>query len=452
MLLQTHPAIPIYQNALAHFKAQGHKTESQTRQFFQRLLEDISRERGLSLVPEWPVGKDNRKKIDGAVKSDIFPLGYWEAKDENDALEVEIQKKRAIGYPTNNTIFEDTQRAILWQNDREVGKFDLTRADEVGQLLDQFFDYTEADREGFEEEVRDFLRQVPQLATALFHKIEAERDKPKFKTAFDKFFAVCCNALNPNIKADQVEEMLVQHLLTERLFKGVFDDEIWFHDNVIAREIEDVIKALASGSWSPTGFLKSLDPFFKKIEDRARTLPDYGDKQTFLDSVYERFFQAYAPETADTMGIVYTPQPIVDWMCASVERVLMQQWGKTLATPDVQILDPCTGTGNFLINLMGRISPLDLQDKYEGRKLPDGSRGAPELWANEIMLLPYYVASANIEHKYFEQTGGEYAEFKGLCFQDTLDLLQSAQMGLFAEENSERVARQKAAPLTALNC
>ena len=116
---------------------------------------------------------------------------------------------------------------------------------------------------------------------------------------------------------------------------------------VIAREIEGVIDALTARSWSRNEFLKSLDPFFRAIEDRARTLPDYGAKQEFLNALYERFFQAYAPDTADTMGIVYTPQPIVNWMCASVERVLQSQWGKTLATPDVKILDPCVRHGQL---------------------------------------------------------------------------------------------------------
>lgn len=184
------------------------------------------------------MARGHRKKIDGAVKAADypFPLGFWEAKDEGDKLEIEVQKKRAIGYPTKNTIFEDTQRAFLWQNDKQIGEFDLAVAANVGELLDRFFGYTEADRIGFEASVRDFLKQVPTLATALHRKIEEERAQPKFQVAFAKFHAVCQGALNPNIKDEQVEEMLVQHLLSERLFKRVFQNEDWFAHNVIARE------------------------------------------------------------------------------------------------------------------------------------------------------------------------------------------------------------------------
>ena len=328
MSLQTHPAIPLYQSTLAQLKAQGHVTEAQTRRAFGRLLERICEERGFLFVEEYPVGKNGRKKVDGAIRDNYSSLGYWEAKDEKDALEIEIKKKIALDYPINNTIFEDTQRACLWQNNKQVGEFNLARGEEVGAMLDRFFGYTEADREGFEAAVAAFIARVPELARALLQKINDERDNARFKTAFDSFFAVCQSALNPNIKAEAVKEMLVQHLLTERLFKHVFQNDEWFAHNIIAREIDAVIHALTSSKWNRADFLKSLDPFFKPIEDRARTLPDYSEKQAFRGALYERFFQGYSLETADTMGIVTTPQPIVDWMCASVERTLQTQGAK----------------------------------------------------------------------------------------------------------------------------
>ena len=62
--------------------------------------------------------------------------------------------------------------------------------------------------------------------------------------------------------------------------------------------------------------------------------------------MYERFFQGYSVKVADTHGIVYTPQPIVDFMCASVEEVLKKEFGLTLGSPEVTILDPCTREGD----------------------------------------------------------------------------------------------------------
>jgi predicted helicase len=436
MSFHNHPAIIQYHTNLEALKARGHVSESQTRRVFGRLLETICDERKLLFVEEFPVGKNGRKKVDGAIQDEYSSLGYWEAKDQSDDLETEIKAKIALGYPLSNIIFEDTRQAILWQNQKQVGRFDLGKTDEVSQLLHSFFTHTQTDKEGFEEAVKAFVEKIPELARALLQKIEDEStNNKKFQQAFGRFFVTCQTALNPQIKESAVKEMLVQHLLTERLFKKVFQNEEWFSHNIIACEIESVIDALASRNWNRAGFLKALDPFFNIIEQRARTLPDYSSKQAFLNTVYERFFQGYSTETADTMGIVYTPQEIVDWMCASTERVLQTEFGKTLATPNVKILDPCTGTGNFIVNLLGRIPDVDLPHKY-----------AHDLFANEIMLLPYYVASGNIEHEYFERMA-EYSGFEGLCFADTLDLFQGAQASMFAEENTQRVAAEEAADL-----
>jgi predicted helicase len=227
-------------------------------------------------------------------------------------------------------------------------------------------------------------------------------------------------------------------LLTERLFRTIFDNPDFTQRNVIAAEIEKVIGALTSRSFSRRDFLKSLDYFYLAIESAAATITDFAQKQTFLNTVYERFFQGFSKDQADTHGVVYTPQPIVDFMVASVDEVLQREFGKSLSTPGVKILDPCTGTGNFIVNILRRLNRRDLRQKYR-----------EDLFANEIMLLPYYIAALNIEHAYYELSG-EYAPFEGICFTDTLDLAESQQLSLFAEENTERVERQKSAEITVI--
>jgi predicted helicase len=102
-----------------------------------------------------------------------------------------------------------------------------------------------------------------------------------------------------------------------------------------------------SQSFSRVEFLRSLDKFYNAIEAAAATLADFTEKQHFLNTVYERFFQGYSVKVADTLGIVYTTQEIVDFMCASVNEVLEQEFKLTLGPPGVNILDPCTG--NFVV-------------------------------------------------------------------------------------------------------
>ena len=233
---------------------------------------------------------------------------------------------------------------------------DLTDARKLADLLNAFFAYTEPAHENFGKAIGEFKERVPDLALGLVEKIKAAHtDNPKFIAAFAAFYELCCNSLNPNLSPAAVDEMLVQHLLTERLIRTIFDNQDFTRRNVIAAEIEKVIDALVSKSFNRHDFLKSLDRFYLAIESAAATIESFAEKQHFLNTVYERFFQGYSVKVADTHGIVYTPQEIVDFMCASVEEVLQSEFGKTLGDEDVHILDPCTGTGNFIVNLLRRI-------------------------------------------------------------------------------------------------
>jgi predicted helicase len=267
-----------------------------------------------------------------------------------------------------------------------VGAFDLSKADEVVVLLTRFLSYTEPVIEGFEKAVAAFKEQTPMLASGLLDLIaQAHKRNKTFQTAYAAFYELCKNALNPNISRDAVDEMLIQHLLTERLMRTVFDNEEFSQRNAIASEVEKVIQALTSQNFSRKEFLGQLNFFYEAIEKAAQDLNGFSERQTFINTVYERFFQGYAVKVADTHGIVYTPQPIVDFMCAAVEEVLRDEFGLALGDKDVNIIDPATGTGNFIINLLGRIhkqNPAALPDMYKNR-----------LFANEVMLLPYYVAS-----------------------------------------------------------
>ncbi len=164
---------------------------------------------------------------------------------------------------------------------------------------------------------------------------------------------------------------------TERLFRTIFDNPDFITRNVIAAEIEKVIQALTSRVFNRHEFLKSLDRFYVAIEAAAKGIESWSERQHFLNTVYERFFQGYSVKRADTYGIVYTPQEIVDFMCTSVEEVLQREFGTSIAEPGVQIIDPCVGTGSYIVNLLHRIPSYRLKYKYEH-----------DFFCNEIMLLP----------------------------------------------------------------
>src|SRR6266436_2886979 len=423
-------AIYRYYKELQEYKGRA-DYELAVRTAFLNLLAETARQVKWMLIPEQTI--EGNIRPDGVLR-DGFDLkrGFWEAKGPKSDLDKEITKKSATGYPLINTIFENTKRAILFQNKRRASEYNLQNPREVADLLVQFLTYTEPDIASFEVAVQEFKERVPELAQALLGIIEREyQQNKKFIAAFNTFTELCRQSLDPKIGIDVIQEMLIQHLLTERLFSTIFDNPDFIRRNAIAAEIEKVIDALTSRSFNRHDFLKSLDRFYVAIEAAAKSIDGWFERQHFLDTVYERFFQGYSVKRADTYGIVYTPQEIVDFMCASVEEVLQREFGTSIAEPGVQIIDPCVGTGSYIVNLLHRIPRHQLKYKYEH-----------DLFCNEIMLLPYYIASLNIEHEYYSRMR-EYEPFEGICFADTLELAEEQQLSMFVEENTQRVMHEK---------
>ncbi|MGB8128945.1 MAG: type ISP restriction/modification enzyme [Candidatus Angelobacter sp.] len=439
-LKPTSAKVKDYYNALNQFGQLNISHETAVRQAFASLLDTCARQFKWKLVQEFrlPAPKNKSVVVDGVVL-DSFTLkhGFWEAKDLKDQLEKEIKRKLEQGYPRNNIIFQSPEKAILYQKGVRQGlNEDITDPDNLVDLLKEFFKYREPQHQEWEAAVADFSSRIPEIAAAVKAIIEKERKtNKKFVASFEGFVLLCRQAINPNLSADAVETMLIQHLLTERIFRRVFNNPEFTRRNIIAAEIEKVIDSLTSRHFSRDAFLKDLDRFYHAIEINAENATDFSEKQTFLNTVYERFFQGFSPKEADTHGIVYTPQPIVNFMVRSVEEILKKEFGKSLGDREVHILDPFVGTGNFIVRVMQEIPKTRLQYKYEN-----------ELHCNEVMLLPYYIASMNIEHAYLDATG-EYTPFEGICLVDTFELAEASQASLFTAENTARVERQKQSPI-----
>ncbi|MHB8625605.1 MAG: type ISP restriction/modification enzyme [Aggregatilineales bacterium] len=439
----SHRAIAAYREKIADYDERAVAHETGRRFAFQALLEDTARLHHWAVTAEDPFLTRSGKTIrpDATLARNATPRGYWEAKDLDDDLETEIRKKIAAGYPTDNIIFEDSQRAVLYQDSKRVDPvFDLTSPADIAELLNLFYDYTAPHHVNFDRALAAFKETVPRLSARLQTLItDTRRQHADFANASDAFLALLQRAINPDIDRAEVDKMLIQHLLTERVIRRLFDSPDFARRNAIAAEIEKVIDALTRHSFSRDEYLRDLDRYYLAIEDAARGL-DFRKKQNVLNVVYETFFQGFSEKQADTHGIVYTPQPIVDFMCDSVVEALKTEFNLRLDSPEVQVLDPATGTGNFIVHLLDRLPATTLPEVYAGR-----------LFANEILLMPYYIAALNIEHAYFEKTG-QYEPFQGLCYVDTLSLEHGLQRQLtgFSEENDRRVQRQGEAPITVI--
>jgi predicted helicase len=438
-LKPTHKPVKEYYKELKQFEKLGVSHEGAVKAAFQKLLESCGKQFNWTLVQEYQIKRPGKRpaRVDGALVDDFgLTHGFWEAKDSDDDLAREVRKKFQDGYPKDNIIFQAPDRIILYQDGKQADDVDITRPETLVDVLGRFFNYRPPAYEQWEKASEDFKRRVPELGAGL-QKLIAEQRKTnaRFIQAFADFTALCQQAINPNLSESAIEEMLIQHLLTERVFRTVFNNPDFTRRNVIAVEIEKVIDALTSKAFNRQAFLQNLDYFYRAIEETAATISDFSQKQTFLNAIYEKFFQGFSMKVADTHGIVYTPQPIVNFMVKSVEDILQREFGKSLSDKGVHILDPFVGTGNFLVRVMREIRKTALPYKYEH-----------ELHCNEVMLLPYYIASMNIEHEYLELTGS-YKPFEGICFVDTFELVEEQQLSLFTPENTARVERQRQSPI-----
>ena len=441
-LKPTHAPVKAYYAALAQFQQHGHTTEGNIRSAFADLLKVCCRPYDWHLTEEFQFKGTAKQPLraDGAL-IDRFTLqhGLWEAKDSEDDLTREIKSKISKGYPGVNTLYQSPTRAVLYQNNRIAFDEPITAPDKLVDVLRLFFDHKQPDVPDWKEAVAQFSAKIAELAGGVRTILADEHKRnPTFRENFQSFAELCRQSINRDLSDPSIQNMLVQHLLTERIFRKVFNNNEFLQRNVIAAEIEKVIRSITAKHFSRDEFLKPLDRFYKSIERAAEAQTEYTEKQHFLNAVYEKFFQNFDPKQADTHGIVYTPQPIVDFMVRSVDEILQQEFGKTLSDSGVHILDPFTGTGNFITRIMQQIKRSALPHKY-----------TEELHCNEIMLLPYYIASMNIEHAYMESTK-QYRPFEGICLVDTFDLTDAQQTALFTTENTARVKRQKASPITVI--
>jgi len=266
------------------------------------------------------------------------------------------------------------------------------------------------------------------------------QDGPE-RTAFLAFLEELQDDLNPEITEAEAIEMLAQHLITRPVFDALFKGSQFTKQNPVSRAMETVLGQLHEHNLAKES--ESLAKFYASVERRAADVVTAHGRQELIYKLYDSFFKGAFPVLTQRLGIVYTPVEVVDFILHSVNDVLKAQFGQTLASEGVHILDPFTGTGTFITRLLqsGLIAPEELTRKYR-----------EEIHANEIVLLAYYIAAINIETVYHELMQGElrddtaYEPFKGILLTDTFQMYEQQRdmVANLLPDNSERRTRQKA--------
>jgi predicted helicase len=315
----------------------------------------------------------------------------------------------------------------------------MKNADKLDALLTHFIHYERPEVRDFRQAIEKFKADLPTVVATLRNTLDAqEKINRPFKATFNSLFTLCQESINPKINAFDIREMIIQHILTEDIFLTVFNESQFHQENIIAQQLEAVVKSFFTGTLR-RNTLKSLESYYAVIRREAANIANHHEKQKFLKVVYENFYKTYNPKAADRLGIVYTPNEIVRFMIESTDYLLEKYFNRLLADKEVEILDPATGTGTFITELIEYLPKNRLRAKY-----------LEEIHCNEVAILPYYIANLNIEYTY-QQKMGEYEAFPHICFVDTLDNLgfdysyqnqqKTLSLGL-GEENAARIQAQ----------
>lgn len=252
--------------------------------------------------------------------------------------------------------------------------------------------------------------------------------------AFDAFLAELRDDLNDTISEGDAIEMLAQHIITRPVFETLFEGHKFTAENPVSRAMQRVLDVLNEANLDKES--RDLEKFYASVKLRSQGITDPQAKQKLIVELYDKFFRRAFPRTTEKLGIVYTPVEIVDFIIHSVNEVLQSEFGQTLGSPGVHIIDPFTGTGTFITRLLqsGLIAPEEMEYKFRH-----------EIHANEIVLLAYYIAAINIEAVYHGLQGGDYVPFEGICLTDTFQMYESDDLiSHYMPDNSERRKRQKA--------
>jgi predicted helicase len=297
------------------------------------------------------------------------------------------------------------------------------------------------DRHYWENWGRDVAKIAEKQRDRIAHLVR----KPEVAEKFGAFVTGIQEIINPNISEAEAIDMLSQHMISKPVFEALFENYAFAIHNPVSVSIQGMIDALEEHAISKE--TESLEKFYASVRKRVEGIDNAEGQQRVIVELYEKFFKTAFPKMAEQLGIVYTPIEVVDFIVHSVEDVLHKEFMRGLKDEDVYILDPFTGTGTFITRLLqsGLIEPKELMRKYQ-----------KEIYANEIVLLAYYIAAVNIENVYHGIIGENlaYESFPGICFTDTFQISEYTEgeqiASEFSQKNSERVKKQKNTPITVI--
>ncbi|MBF1737100.1 MAG: DEAD/DEAH box helicase, partial [Trueperella pyogenes] len=295
----------------------------------------------------------------------------------------------------------------------------------------------------------DWSKDIATVAGRYIRLIEQLLEDPERQDAFQNFVGALRQTLNPSVDNASAVEMLAQHILTAPLFDAMFPDHSFSKKNPVSRAMSTILEMLTDHSMIENE-RRDLDAFYRAMVERIEAVHTLAGKQEIMRTLYDRFFSQAFPRMSERLGIVFTPVEVVDFIIRSADDAMRTAFGQSLGDPGVAIIEPFAGTGTFVARLLqlGVIPPEALERKYKN-----------EIFANEFVLLSYYIASINIEQVYHQVRAEQgvdegYVEFPGMTLTDTFQLHEGD--GTITEDfeglaaNNERAKAEKDSAITVI--
>lgn len=288
----------------------------------------------------------------------------------------------------------------------------------------------------------DWAKDIGDIAKRHIERVgELVLDGGPASAEFAVFLRGLRDSLNNGITEDEAVEMLAQHMITLPVFDALFSEAEFAKSNPVSIAMESMVATLRGYGIETESEKRELAELYSSVRLRAEAIRSDAGKQKIIKELYEKFFSQAFKATSDKMGIVYTPNEVVNYILHATDRILRKEFGKCLADEGVRILDPFTGTGTFVVNLLqdeGLIPTEKLLNKYVN-----------EVYCNEILLLAYYIATINIEHAYHSRMPQEYVPFEGGVLTDTFQMHEDGDTidAKVFSENTERILSQMETPI-----
>lgn len=370
-----------------------------------------------------------------AMVNKLDLIGRDTSKMEVIAITDKIQKKQDKSTSPKS---KDTGKGgyTLGEIPKRLGKEDQTVLEfEIGEIEKAIYAKL-VQKVGNRHHWEDWANDIAKIARTHIGRITAiveDETNAREREAFFSFAKELRDDLNNSITDTEIIEMLAQHLITKPVFDALFSDYSFAKHNPMSKAMQGVLDILQEHRLDKEA--DTLQSFYDSVKMRADGIDNATGKQKIVVELYDKFFRNAFPKMTERLGIVYTPVEVVDFIIHSVDHILKTEFGQTLGSDGVHIIDPFTGTGTFITRLLqsGLISKEQLAKKYKG-----------EIHANELVLLAYYIAAINIEAVYHSIAGGDYVPFEGICLTDTFQMYEKEDLvDALLVDNSARRKRQK---------